>query len=165
MPTELQEPTIYSSLICQSELHLIANGLANRLLCSPAISAAEAVASNKTLDSWKSTVPTYFQNDQAWPSSDYWYLFARSRLWWRFWNLQIILFRPILLRCAIQQLDGKSNHPRNSDEEQCKEICFTAAHLTIESISNYISQTQLTRLAGWYSLYVFDSDTIIINTS
>ena len=39
------------------------------------------------------------------------------------------------------------------DEEKCWGMCINSAHLTIDSIHDYIEQAVLTRLVAWYSLY------------
>jgi transcriptional regulatory protein GAL4 len=151
IPPESDQPTLYSSLKLQSQLHLATNKISNRLLCAPSISAEEALTLNQSLLKWAAAVPGYFQLDQMKASVHHWYLFARSKLWWRYWNIQIILFRPILLRAAMEQIHGRDFHlPPVYD--QCKKLCLESAHRTIATIDEYIEQNFLTRLAAWYSL-------------
>ncbi|OAL20819.1 hypothetical protein AYO22_08447 [Fonsecaea multimorphosa] len=151
VPHEVEQPTIYSSLKAQSELHLAANGMSNRLLCTPSISASEALVFNKQLTGWAATVPDYLRLDQPKAASFDWYLFARSKLWWRYWNMQIILFRPIILQAAMEQIQGKHSFP--SEYQECKRLCLEAAHQTTVTIQEYMDQHSLVRLAAWYTLY------------
>lgn len=153
IPSGLSEPTIYAGLKAQTEFHLTTNCVSNRLLSSTPLSAEDALASNTILESWTVGLPHYFRLDQRVTCSDQWYLFARSRQWWRYWNLQIILFRPILLRCAMKRTNSGHFGQVDMDEEKCWGMCINSAHLTIDSIHDYIEQAVLTRLVAWYSLY------------
>jgi transcriptional regulatory protein GAL4 len=153
IPSESDQPTLYSSFKVQSELHVAANSISNRLLCAASISAKDSLALNKPLLDWVATVPKYFQLDQPQVCAYDWYVFARSKLWWRYWNLQIILFRPILLRAAMNQIHGRHLHvPFGSD--QCSVLCLESARRTITTIDQYVNENPLTRLAAWYSLCV-----------
>jgi len=150
VPLEVEQPTIYSSLKAQSELHLAANSMSNRLLCTPSISASEALVFNKRLTGWAATVPAYLRLDHPKAASFGWYLFARSKLWWRYSNMQIILFRPIILQAAMEQIQGKNSFP--SEYQECKRLCLEAAHQTTVTIQEYTEQNSLDRLAAWYTL-------------
>jgi transcriptional regulatory protein GAL4 len=151
-PLEVDQPTLYSSLKAQSELHLTANSMANRLLYAPSVSAGEALVLNKPLTDWVEKVPPYLRLDHPPAASFEWYLFARSKLWWRYYNLQIILFRPLVLRTAMEQIHGKNPY-LSSDFEECKRLCLGAAHHTTIRIQEYIErQGVLGRLSAWYTL-------------
>lgn len=126
------------------------NYISNRLLAEPGLSAEAALALNTSMDAWKLSLPLYFQL-QIQPSSQVrWYLFARARLWWRYWNLQIIVFRHILLRRAISERGQIPDQDTQLSQEECKRICLEAAHATIFSIHQYAGQG-LARLEGWYA--------------
>jgi transcriptional regulatory protein GAL4 len=150
LPNEIDEPTIYSSLKVQSSFHLHTNYIFNRLLAEPGLSAEAALALNVPLETWANTVPHYFRLSQSPHSSARWYLFARSRLWWRFWNLKIIVFRQILLRRAIAERGQIADQATQSTQEDCKRLCLEAAHSTVVSIHQYATQ-ELGRLEGWYA--------------
>lgn len=154
IPAETLEPTIYSGLHAQSDLHLIANSISHRLLRSPPISAEEALTLNKSLETWAVQVPSYFQPSLEQKHFEPWYLLSRSRLWWRYWNFQIILFRSILFRTAVKKIESPSAFNSARDEAQCRNLCVKSAHETIESIKSYTDLEPVTRLAGWYCLYV-----------
>ncbi len=59
---------------------------------------------NQALDAWSLTLPPYFQLEQQPSSGEQWYLFARSRLWWRLWNLKDCTL-PADLTPARHELD------------------------------------------------------------
>jgi transcriptional regulatory protein GAL4 len=144
------EPTLYSSLKEQSEFHLYTNHISNRLLADPGLSPEAALSSGRAMDSWCNKLPLYFQLDLQPSHQLRWYLFARARLWWRFWNLKIIVFRHILLRQAIASRGQVLNSATTPEQEECKRICVEAARATITSIHQYSTQ-ELTRLEGWYA--------------
>lgn len=102
------------------------------------------------MDTWKFSLPSYFQLRSPPASQVRWYLFARARLWWRYWNLQIIIFRHILLRRAISERGQIPDSDAQASQEDCKRICLEAAHSTIVSINHYAAQG-LSRLEGWYA--------------
>jgi transcriptional regulatory protein GAL4 len=126
------------------------NHISNRLLAEPGLSAEAALALNTTMEAWANTVPLYFQLSQPPYMSARWYVFARSRLWWRFWNLKIIIFRQILLRRAIAERGQIPDEATQSAQEECKRLCLEAAHSTVTSIDQYTMSEQ-SRLEGWYA--------------
>ncbi|KAL2017231.1 hypothetical protein VTK56DRAFT_2390 [Thermocarpiscus australiensis] len=162
MPPESTQPTIYSSMKAQSDFHVHSNHISNRLLSPAGVSTDEALAMNQALDTWSRTLPPYFQLDQDLASSQPWYVFARSRLWWRFWNLKIILFRQILLKRAIARTRNVPARASHKDEDKCRDICVGAAHSTVLSIQSYLEQAALTRLAGWYSMFFLFHAALVI---
>lgn len=155
-PTEQTEPTIYSSLIVQSEFHVVANSISNRLLSRPPVSASEALQLNTPLRSWEASLPNYFQFTAQLVSTDEWYIFAKAKLSWRLWNLRILLTRPILLQRTAQlhSLPGTPSYEDTNDAAICRKLCIDSAHLTICSIEDYVLHNTLTRLSSWYALYV-----------
>lgn len=152
LPPESIEPTIYSALQTQSNFHMQTNYISNRLLADPGLSAEAALALNASMNNWVNTLPPYLQLHVIPSSQLRWYLFARARLWWRYWNLQIIVFRQILLRRAISERGQILNQDTQSHQVECKRICLEAAHSTIVSIHQYAAQG-LARLEGWYATY------------
>ncbi|KAL7773166.1 hypothetical protein CFE70_003130 [Pyrenophora teres f. teres 0-1] len=117
VPPEEEGPTIYSQLRAQSSFHIHTNYISNRLLAEPGLSAEAALALNTSMDAWTHTVPSYFQLSYTSHITTRWYIFARSRLWWRFWNLKIIVFRQILLRQAISERSQIPDQATQSAQE------------------------------------------------
>ncbi|KAH8901530.1 lactose regulatory protein LAC9 [Thozetella sp. PMI_491] len=153
LPEEVPQPTLYSGLKAQSDFHVHSNNISNRLLSTKGVSPEEALAMNQELEAWSKTLPAYFSLDDFTSGTDQWFLFARSRLWWRFWNLRTTLFRQLLLRQVISKSGRHTAPAPNSVEEECTAICINAAHLTIGSINRYLANKTLTRLEGWYTTF------------
>ncbi|KAH8691738.1 fungal-specific transcription factor domain-containing protein [Phaeosphaeriaceae sp. PMI808] len=162
LPVESNEFTLHSSLKTQSDFHLQTNQISNRLLADPGLSAEAALSQGNVLDTWCRTLPPYFQVNAQVSSQYRWHRFARSRLWWRFWNFKIIVFRHILLRRAIASRKQTLGLIAEPDEEQCKHICIEAAHSTIISIREYCTKT-LSRLEGWYATYFLFHSALIMS--
>jgi hypothetical protein len=154
LPEESTEPTLYSALKTQSDLHIHTNRISNRLLADPGLSAEEALAISASMDAWSHTMPSYFQLNQQSNCQHRWYSFAKSRSWWRFWNLKIIVFRHILLRRAISERGQIPDPVAQAKQEECTRLCIDAANATVTSIHQYAVQG-LTRLEGWYATYAF----------
>lgn len=153
VPEELDRPTIYSGLRVQSSFHLHSNHISNELLAAGSIPAEEALRFNTSLDAWCRTIPSYFQIEDTSGFLESPYRFAKSRLWWRIWNLKMILFRHIVLNLAIK----RKQHPDTSvfettgPDEKCRDLAVRAAHSTIVSVSEFIKQETMTRLINWYA--------------
>ncbi|UPX15031.1 uncharacterized protein EKO05_0005498 [Ascochyta rabiei] len=152
LPIESTEPTLYSALKAQSDLHVHTNHISNRLLADPGLSAEAALSISTSMDAWSQTMPSYFQLDHQSPCQHRYYTFARSRLWWRVWNLKIIVFRHILLRRAISERGQIPDPVAQAKQEECTRLCIEAANATVSSIHQYAVQG-LTRLEGWYATY------------
>ncbi|KAK8085939.1 hypothetical protein PG994_000913 [Apiospora phragmitis] len=165
LPDESEMPTIYSGLKAQSDFHLHSNHISNRLLLSTGVSVEEALIHNTTLDAWSKTLPPYFQPDRDVPCREEWYLFAKPRLWWRLWNLKIILFRQIVLKRAIERHQGPaSTFAPNNQDNLCRDIGVDAAHSTVVSIHQYLNNCIHTRLVSWYSVlsyFIFHASLVI----
>ncbi|KAF1846974.1 uncharacterized protein K460DRAFT_279594 [Cucurbitaria berberidis CBS 394.84] len=161
LPPESGEPTLYSSLKAQSQFHMCTNHISNRLLAEPGLSAEAALGLNASMDAWTNTLPLYLQPLPQPSCQLRWYLFARSRIWWRFWNLKIIVFRHILLRRAISERGQIPDQATQASQEDCKVICLEAAHSTVISIHQY-SMQGLTRLEGWYATYFLFHAALVI---
>ncbi|PNH45320.1 hypothetical protein VD0004_g2528 [Verticillium dahliae] len=162
-PVEVNEPTLYSGLKIQSDLHVHSNFISNRLLSSVGVSAESALSMDATLSRWAKTLPSFFALDYDGQCLESTFLFTKSRLWWRFWNIKIILFRQILLQQAARK--GGIGEPLNagSAEEQCRSIALQAATATIRSIDFYTRHGVITRLATWYLIFfLFHASLIVV---
>ncbi|XWW95914.1 hypothetical protein V2A60_003883 [Cordyceps javanica] len=154
-PVEWDGPTLYSGMRHQSRLHVKSNFISNRLLSSSGVSPEEALMMNGTLDEWCDSLPRYMRldGDDDQMSAEPGFYFNRARLWWRFWNLKIIVFREVLLRRAVERRRGHVLGLPNGVNEQCSAIAMSAASATIESIEKYTKHHEITALVTWYSIY------------
>ncbi|KAM5350001.1 hypothetical protein ACJ41O_006506 [Fusarium nematophilum] len=128
-PTEIDLPTLYSGMKYQSDLHVKSNHISNSLLSSSGVSPKDALSMDATLDRWSETLPIYLRLDHDSPIAEPSFLFNRSRLWWRFWNLKIILFRQLLLRRVVDKGNGTAARVNQLDDK-CRSITVHAASAT-----------------------------------
>lgn len=151
-PKEVNRPTLYSGMKYQSELHVKSNYISNRLLSSSCVAPEDALFMDATLDKWSSTLPEYLRLEQDVRSAEPTFYFNRSRLWWRFWNLKIIIFRQLFLKRAIGTSNSNITAPVSEAGERCMNIAVRAASATIASIDQHTQERQRTRLVTWYSM-------------
>lgn len=151
-PTESSEPTLYSGLKWQSDLHVHSNHISNRLLSSTGVSSEDANSMDHSLDAWAEKLPPYFRMDQETTCPDPAFLFARCRLWWRFWNLKIILFRQLLLKRAVERSKQAPFTSVPSTDAQNRSTAITAASSTINSIHSFSQSGLDNKLVAWYSM-------------
>jgi transcriptional regulatory protein GAL4 len=152
-PTEVIEPTLHSSLIAQAKFHLAANKVF-RASSVTKLSARDALALNNGTTPWTVALPRCFKLAEPPAFSWEWYLFERSRLWWKFWNLQITLTRPFLLQWVSKTTESRLQSDNDPEAKECRSICLDSAHQTIISIEEHICQTSPTRVASWHTLFV-----------
>jgi transcriptional regulatory protein GAL4 len=154
LPIEIPHPTVYTSLICQSQFHLITNNIHHCLISNISPSAQELLAHSSTINAWEESIPSYLQLDSPDIQSDETFLFARYRLSWRSWNMKIILFRPVVLQWAArrQKLEN-GDDSETSEEFECRKRCIEAANATINSVSNFVAKNMISRLSTWYMLF------------
>lgn len=151
-PLESSEPTLYSGLKWQSDLHVHSNHISNRLLSSTGVSSEDANSMDRSLDAWAEKLPFYFRMDQETTCPDPAFLFARCRLWWRFWNLKIILFRQLLLKRAVERSKQAPFTTLPSTDAQNRSTAITAASSTINSIHSFSQSGLDNKLVAWYSM-------------
>lgn len=155
LPEEASGPTIYSSLIWQSKFHKLTNAMSNRLLSLHPPSTKETLQMYTAIESYRTSLPSYLDLEQPPSISTDWYLFARMKLNWRTWNMELLVTRPFLLRWAKNNNRAPNQIEQDLDEAQCRQYCIDCAHATILSIQEYVLMTNpLPRLHAWYALYV-----------
>jgi transcriptional regulatory protein GAL4 len=153
---------MYSGLKHQSALHVHSNHISNNLLSSTGVSRQDAMAMNHTLDKWTDSLPAYFRLDQYSSTNDTAILFARNRLWWRFWNMKIILFRQFLLGRAVEQRKNPYSSAPSSYETACLNVAISAASNTISSISSFVETAEPSRLVTWYSIFFLFHASLVV---
>lgn len=136
----------------QSDMHVKSNHISNRLLSSSGVSPEDALYMDAALDRWSGTVPMYLRLDYDVLSTEPSFYFNRSRLWWRFWNLKIIIFRQLFLKRAVERGKGTVPTQVNEVDEKCRSIALHAASATVASIDDYTKHREITRLVTWYSM-------------
>lgn len=156
-PIPVQRPTQYSGIIEQAKFCMLTNGIYNRLLSVPNLSAEESLEKNRLIEKFVSEIPPYFHetagfNDPSQP----WLVFTRYRLHWRIKNFQVILFRPFVLQRVLLVGDRPLPATMNSDaEKECRRICLKAARETISLVKDFLELPNLQQslISVWYALY------------
>lgn len=113
-----------------------------------------ALSMDATLNAWAETIPAYFLPEYDSSFDEPTHCFTKSRLWWRFWNLKIIIFRQLLLQRAVGKSKGTVPAEVDPVDEQGRGIAIRAASATIESIDMYTKNGVMSRLVSWYSMQV-----------
>src|SRR4051794_15489417 len=136
VPPAALEPTIYSSLINQASFHVVGNQCYNRIISSPPPTSEEILALDSQLQIWHSSLPHWFQPSR-YSAKDYPSLnFAAQKLFWRYCNLRIILYRRPFIERALRGLplwsgitEGTVPQPTTTleYEAQCAELCLQSA--------------------------------------
>ena len=150
LPLEVDEPTIYTYVRTQSAYHLRTMRIYNRLISTPFPSAEELILlDDELIEGWLRDLPCYFRNDDV--SLDPMYPLAHciSRL--RFRNLRVIMYRPFLIRWALD-LEASQQGRLSNAENIATNRCFEAAKESINLIVAFWASCTHTRLAAWYVL-------------
>ncbi|VUC31000.1 unnamed protein product [Clonostachys rosea] len=144
-------PVLNISDELQSDLHVHSNHISNRLLSATRVTAEDAQSMDRSLEIWSDSVPSYFRLEQQVSCGDPAFLFARYRLWWRFWNIKIILFRQILLKQVVERFKGTPMAFSERDKRSCS-VAIQAARSTVASIHAFSQTSPVTKLVAWYSM-------------
>ncbi|KAK9240052.1 fungal-specific transcription factor domain-containing protein [Lipomyces kononenkoae] len=93
--------TIYSGMIVQCRFHRMTNSLYNRLISKPGLTAAQTLAFTARIDTFVNDLPYQFKESTPIDPTFDWFVFCRYRLFWRYRNLRILAYRPVVLRRAL----------------------------------------------------------------
>ncbi|KAH8669168.1 fungal-specific transcription factor domain-containing protein [Xylariales sp. PMI_506] len=148
-PSEKFEVTPYTAVSTQARFHLSTNDIYSRVISKPLPAADELLRLDRDLlTSWQDSLPAYFNETSQVPPK---YAFSHAVMRWRCRNLRIIMYRPFVIRRALNVREGV-----NEDSEanlRAYKTCLDEAESTIKLISEYWSNNEHNRLAAWYALY------------
>ncbi|CAD0109619.1 unnamed protein product [Aureobasidium uvarum] len=148
-PAEVDQATVNTYLRVQSSYHLQTMPIYNRLISNPPPLPEELLTLDSTIvETWLRQVPHYFNDSSA-------HLEDRFALphginCWRYRNLRIVIFRPLLVKWALQ--DGLEE-ALTWHEQEATNRCLRAARESIASIQNFWKSRPQTRLTAFYVLY------------
>lgn len=147
-PAEVNETTVCSYIREQSSYHLHTMKIYSRIISNPSPGADQLLTLDDTfVVAWVNKVPSYF-SDNAGPALNYRYPLVHGINAWRFRNLRIIMFRPFLIRWALQT--ETEDLPR--DEQTATARCLQAAQESITHIHNFWGSNEHSRLTAFYVL-------------
>jgi transcriptional regulatory protein GAL4 len=149
-PAEVDEATANTYLRVQSSYHLQTMPIYNRLISNPPPLPEELLTLDSTIvEAWLSQVPHYF-HDSSGPHLDDRFALPHGINCWRYRNLRIVIFRPLLVKWALQ--DGPED-TLTWHEQEATNRCLCAARESIASIQNFWKSRSQTRLTAFYVLY------------
>ena len=145
---EAEEATISTYLREQSSYHLHTIPIYNRLISNPPPKADQLLVFDDTIvNAWVSKVPHWF-SDNAGPTINPQFALVHGINNWRFRNLRIIMFRPFLVRWALQN----EAEVLPWEEQAATDRCLQAAQESITSIQSFWNSNYQSRLTAFYVL-------------
>ncbi|KAF3024197.1 hypothetical protein E8E14_010141 [Neopestalotiopsis sp. 37M] len=148
-PAENPGVTPYTAVSVQARFHVSTNEIYSRVISKPLPTADELLWLDKEfLEPWQSSLPSYFDETSTIPPK---YAFAHAVMKWRRRNFRIIMYRPFVIRRALN-VRGVLNEESEADSTAFHR-CLEEAESTITMISEYCSQNTLNNLTAWYALY------------
>ncbi|KAI4727485.1 hypothetical protein E4T49_04743 [Aureobasidium sp. EXF-10728] len=148
-PAEVDQATVNTYLRVQSSYHLQTMPIYNRLISNPPPLPEELLTLDSTIvEAWLSQVPHYF-NDSIGQHLEDRFALPHGINCWRYRNLRIVIFRPLLVKWALQ--DGLEE-TLTWHEQEATNRCLRAARESIASIQNFWKSRPQTRLTAFYVL-------------
>ncbi|KAF2729908.1 hypothetical protein EJ04DRAFT_446274 [Polyplosphaeria fusca] len=150
LPPDADHVTTYTSVIMQSRFHLLTNEIYTRVITMPYPSATELLELDDRLTgSWEQSVPHWYRPTVEVPQP---FTTGHAVMWWRLRNLRIIMYRPYVMRRALQaRSELQASIPQQA--QRAYDRCLDEAKDSIKAISEFWSTKSPTRLAAWYALY------------
>ncbi|KAF6809235.1 C6 transcription factor [Colletotrichum sojae] len=148
-PPETEGITPYTAVRTQASFHTATTPIYTRVISKPLPSADEMLRLDRDLlEPWLAGVAPYFSFEAAVPSK---YALAHAVMGWRCRNLRIIMYRPFVIRRALQ---ARGRRPDDSAPDiRAYDRCLADAKATIESIADFWERNEHNRLGAWYALY------------
>lgn len=168
---ESNQPTIYSATIEQSKLSVLTDPFYSKIISKNRPSLADCHKMHVKLEEFNQLLPDYFSSSMNVVIEKYfnndistvpdWFILSRSRLLWRIWNLQILIFRPYIWQKIVLISTGKTSKSSSreatlsEDSKNARRVCLNAASKTIHNIMEYLQgySTKLNSLSSWYTAY------------
>ncbi|KAI1763505.1 hypothetical protein GGR53DRAFT_497352 [Hypoxylon sp. FL1150] len=149
-PPESFDITPYTAVRTQASFHIATISIYNRVISKPFPTAEELLRLDaEHLVPWIRSIPSYFSETATVPLK---FKLSHSVMQWRFRNFRIIMYRPFVIRQALNSRDGRQEDSSAASLE-AYETCLDEAQRTISSIAAYWEGNEHSRVASWYALY------------
>ncbi|KAK2056218.1 hypothetical protein LY76DRAFT_607144 [Colletotrichum caudatum] len=146
-PPETQDITPYTAVRTQASFHIATTPIYTRVISKPLPTASEMLKlDQELLEPWRTGVPPYFSETATVPPK---YALAHAVMNWRYRNLRVIMYRPFVIRRALQARDRRLDD--SPDNVRAFEKCLADAKATITSISEFWERNEKNRLSAWYA--------------
>ncbi|KAI0969164.1 fungal-specific transcription factor domain-containing protein [Xylaria arbuscula] len=148
-PREVDQITPYTALVAQANFHTATTPIYCRVISKPPPSANELLSmESRLIEPWLKSLPSHFSEGTITTIK---YRHAHLVMKWRLRNFRIIMYRPFVIRKALNARDRR--YDESPEDLRAYDICLNQAKETITSISNYVTDTKCNRLEAWYALY------------
>jgi hypothetical protein len=121
-----------------------ASKIQERLISSQCLEFTETLALDAHLVYWFENLPPFMHSPMPCPN---WLLQPRLSAKWKYQNLRIILYRPILMEATLRRVAFQELH---SDQKVCVRKCQSLASQAIENIASEWMQNQY---SGWPAVW------------
>ncbi|KAI1855374.1 hypothetical protein JX266_000239 [Neoarthrinium moseri] len=148
-PPENPGVTPYTAVSVQARFHVSTNEIYSRVISKPLPTADELLwLDQEFFEPWQANLPSYFNETSIVPPK---YAFAHAVMKWRRRNFRIIMYRPFVIRRALN-VRGVLNEESEADVTAYKR-CLEEAKSSIDMISDFWSMNDHNNLTAWYALY------------
>lgn len=164
-------PTIYTTLIYESELTKISTRIYNYnstvlKLKNDKSKMIGLLDMNDLLDTFVKTLPPFYNEDEILARNAFrtktleekgqdvttipkWFSLSRLRLLCRYKNIQILIFRYILW----ETVDKTKDVTHLGLVTKCKRICFESSMKTVLIVDAFVKNNEVDYLSSWYATY------------
>lgn len=141
--------TTHSAIADQARFHLMTSEIYARVISLPFPSAQELLQmDDERINAWYAIWSLEADRVEAR------FVLSRSVMEWRYRNLRIIMFRPFVIRKALQARMRQGATPQvESATNIAISRCLAEAKASILSINAFWSTGRHTCMASWYALY------------
>lgn len=140
--------TTYSAVAAQARFHLATNIIYTKVISVNFPSAAQLLQlDDELIEPWRSRWAAETLN------SPLKFRLSQKIMEWRYRNFRIVMYRPFVIKRALQARGIPTSAPMDSSTQTAFERCLHQAQETIYSIHEYWTNAEQNRLAAWYGLY------------
>ena len=149
LPPPRPSLTTHSAVADQARFHLMTSEVYARVISLPFPSAQELLQmDDERINAWYAIWSLETEKIEAR------FMLSRSVMEWRYRNLRIIMFRPFVIRKALQARMRQGVTPQvESATNIAINRCLAEAKASIMSINMFWSTGHRTCMASWYALY------------
>lgn len=147
-PEEANELTTYSTVRIQATFYLATKDIYTRVISKPFPSPKELIRlDDQLIGGWYASLPSYFQEYASIPPK---FDLAHLVMMLRYRNLRLIMYRPFVIRQALNAREGKLN--KLTEEALAYDRCLLEAKCSIATIREFWSRTEHNKMNAWYTL-------------
>ena len=148
LPPPRPNLTTHSAIADQARFHLMTSEIYARVISLPFPSAQELLQmDDERISAWYAIWSVEEDKVEAR------FRLSRSVMDWRYRNLRIIMFRPFVIRKALQARVRQRTPQVESANDVAIDRCLAEAKASITSINTFWSSGRRTCMASWYALY------------